>query len=172
MPHELDLNGPLTQEMIQRVIKEPEPKEFDLGLEKGPEFSTISPDLALLMGGLADAGSTYNFLKNKTGTESNAIAAKLGNNQPGKTAALAAGTTLGTLLLKKLLEKKFPKVADTLAGGLGGYQMTVAADNLGPASVGNSEAETLNMNRINNQEESRLPSRLPRSLAPIPFRKY
>jgi len=109
------------QEMADRFAPESEPS--------APEQSTLSPTQALLTGGLADALSTYTFLKQGNRTEDNALLGGL-NNKPLPTAVAAGGTTLAMLLLQRLLAKKAPKLADTLAGGLGAYQTGLAAGNL------------------------------------------
>lgn len=145
---ELNLNGPLTQELISRYTK-----GSPLTSEPAPEPlatpSTISPKNALILGGLADAASTYGFLKNGSGVEDNAMVG-FAKNSPIGTGLAAAGGTLGALLIHKLLSKKMPKLADTLAGGLGGYQTTLAGWNT-DSTPGIHVGDMLDMDRINNK---------------------
>lgn len=108
------------QEMAERFAPEPSPSV--------PELSTLTPKQALLLGGLGDAASTYTFLKRGKGVEGNAMLA-FTKNKPLPTAMGALGGTLSALALHKLLSKKYPKLADTLAGGLGAYQMGLTSEN-------------------------------------------
>lgn len=110
MPHELQLDGPLTQEMMKRISQEPEQKEFDLGLKPTVRPDTLSPDLAMILGSLADGATTYNFLNKGRASESNSMYAGL-NNDPIKTGLAVVGTGLAQTLLMKLLKNKFPKLA-------------------------------------------------------------
>lgn len=119
----------IKQELIDELIKRELMKErFAPRDEKSvPEQTTLSPTQALLAGGLGDALSTYTFLKRGTGVEGNAA---IDGMNPLPTAVAAGAGTMGALLLREILKLKYPKLADTLAGGLGGYQTLLTAGNL------------------------------------------
>lgn len=156
----LNIDDDLIQELVKRQVEEQQMQErfAPRADAPSPEQTTMSPDKALLLGGMADAASTYSFLKRGTGREDNAVLNNLLGGQAQQalpTAAAAFGTTMGALLLKKLIAKASPKVADTLAGGLGGYQLTLAGGNIN-ATPGVSASDLLDLDRINTRTEPRL----------------
>lgn len=118
----------IKQELIDELIKREMMKERFAPRQEdsAPDYKTLSPVQALLAGGLGDAASTYTFLKRGTGVEGNAL---ISGMDPLPTAIGAGTGTVGALFLREILKMKYPKLADALAGGLGGYQMTLAAGN-------------------------------------------
>jgi hypothetical protein len=125
----------LAQELMKREVME-RPAQFnrpssgiDLGLNPAIDVEPINPELGAVVGGLADAASTFSFLKRGTGKEGNAMwnGAK---NSPGKTAAGVAASSLAAAGLRHLLRKKgHGKLADLIAGIMGGQQVGLAAQN-------------------------------------------
>jgi hypothetical protein len=123
----------LAKELMAREVNE-RPAQFDkrpaldLGLPPRSDVTPINPEAAALMGGLADAASTFSFLKRGTGVESNAMHQQ---GDPLKTAASVAIAALlgsgGRHILRKM---GHPKIADLIAGAMGGQQMGLAAQNL------------------------------------------
>jgi hypothetical protein len=93
-----------------------------------PEVKPINPKVAMLLGGLGDVASTYWFLKNTNRKEGNP-AFQYFNKKPWTVAPTAAAAGLGYNALHGFLKSKFPKVADTAAGLLGGYQTALAGHN-------------------------------------------
>jgi hypothetical protein len=131
----------LAEELLRRELAtNPEqfkPKPFNLGLPDNIdiEMKPISPGTLALIGGLADAATTYNFLKRRTGTESNAI---LGftNNHPEATGAMALAGFLAARLANKGIRKLNPKVADAITANLGALQTAYAVGNIGTTRGG------------------------------------
>lgn len=91
--------------------------------------TTLSPKLAMLLGNLGDAASTYGALKSGNGQESNKTFGYF-NKHPWTVLPTAAATTLGMTMLHKALSRMSPKVADTVAGLQGGFQAAAAGNNL------------------------------------------
>lgn len=94
--------------------------------------SSLDPELVALLGGIADAGSTYSFLKRGTGSEGNPIYKGLGNN-PLATASSVFGSSLALKGLRSLMRRggsKWDAVADILAATEGNARLGVAANNL------------------------------------------
>lgn len=142
----------LAEELLARQLQD-NPRQFDapqpmdLGLEVGPSPTTLGPEKAALIGGLADAASTYTFLKRGSAREANAMWKGL-DNHPAATALGVAGGALGFQALRALMRRMgMNGVADTLAGNQGGYQMGLAANNLQMTSRkrGSSDARTATM---------------------------
>ena len=98
-----------------------------------PSKSTVSPmdpyTLSLL-GGLMDSGSTYTFLKRKTGKEDNALVAGLAKKSPELLTALGAAANLAVPLIWKQVAKKFPKAGKALAANQGALQFGYGALNM------------------------------------------
>lgn len=131
MPEPLDLNGPLTQEALKRVTSETTPTAPNLGLVKNDRPSVLSPDIAMILGSIADGISTYSFLDRNAASEANPLYSSL-NNDPAKTGLAVAGTGLASVLLKKLLKDKFPSMASILDA----HTSNVAAGRINAASEG------------------------------------
>lgn len=91
--------------------------------------TTLSPSLASLLGGLADSGSTYAFLKRGTAGEDNALVSGLSKKSPELLTALGVAGNLALPLLWKQVAKKFPKVGAALAANQGALQMGYGAIN-------------------------------------------
>jgi len=130
------MDSPLFNQMIKQAMEQ-DPRMSEAVLPpKQPERQTspvpkpMSPHKALILGSLADSASTAMFLS-KGRREANPALSVL-NKDPWMIAPLAAGGALGYHLLHKLISKKSPKVADTLAGGLGSYHLAIAGNNMEP----------------------------------------
>ena len=117
----------------QEMTRDPEQfrrrSSVDLGLPEGFEMTPLSPGLTGLAGGLADAASTYYFLKKGTGREDNALLGKTGNH-PATTAAAALGGYGLSKLFVKVLKKFSPAAADAVESNLGAMQLGYAAGNV------------------------------------------
>lgn len=119
----------LAQEVMQRELaRDPEQFKVDVPAQPKPE-KTISPQHLATIGGLADAASTYAFMKRGTARESNPIARAMGGNSPERTALAAIVGLLATKAATGFIGKKFPKVADALAANLGAQQLSLATHN-------------------------------------------
>lgn len=152
----LDIKQELIDEIVKRKILE---EEYKGKTERSPVTPTsLNPTIASLLGTGSDAATTYKFLKDGSGTEDTKMYSGL-NNDPLKTSLAVAGSGLGGLLLSKLIGKKFPKLGESLLGGMAGYQMSVAGHNIG--ALGQSPEDMLNTSRINNKSEPSIPSDLP-----------
>lgn len=121
--------------MKRELAKDPEqfkPKPFDLGLEPSgmPEIKAIDPHTLATIGGLADAATTYGFLKSGRAKESNAMMGFAGGN-PEATALGALGGLAASKGLTHLIGKFSPRIADALAANLGTLQSSYAVSNLG-----------------------------------------
>lgn len=93
-----------------------------------PESKPLSPRMAMLLGSLADSVSTYTFLKRGTGEEANPMF-RFFNGHPNRVIPSAAAGALGYEALYRLIKRKKPKLADTLAGLIGGVHTQFAAEN-------------------------------------------
>ena len=153
--------GALGEVLMQReMTRDPEqfntarPK-FDLGLQSGPDMGNpMSPESAATIGSLADAASTYSFLKRGTGTEGNAVMQHLGQHPEG-TALGLIGTGLAMKAGRHLLRKGgMPRLADILAGVQGGNQIGIAAQNMRLGS-GEGNSERVTGNRFNSMISGR-----------------
>ncbi len=125
----------LERQMLARAMElqalDEKTKPFAPKREPAPTVSKpFSPRTALLMGSLADSASTAAFLAQ--GRQEGNPALGFLNKKPWMIAPAAAGGALGYHLLHKLISKKAPKLADTLAGGIGAYHMALAGNNLEP----------------------------------------
>lgn len=120
----LNLDGPLTQELLIRQAQEP---------TVSPEQQNdLSPTLLALLGAAADGASTYGFLKSGTGKEGNRA---LSGMSPLGAGIGAASSGLAGVGLAKLLGKKFPKLADALIANQGARQIGLAAENISSPGV-------------------------------------
>lgn len=142
----------LAHEVMARELQR-DPAQFETPRQP-PETRTerLDPEMLALLGGLADAGSTYAFLKRGSGTESNAMFGGLKTAQgpipmaprPAKalaTAAGVAGASLGVKGIRALLRKAGKGgLADTLAGVQGANQIGLAGLNLLPRTNSSDQA--------------------------------
>jgi hypothetical protein len=129
---------PLFNEMIQRAVQQEMqrqaaalPPAWHSDTPASAPNTPLSPTAALIGGGIADAASTYAFLKQRTGTEDNAMFGGM-NNSPAGVASTLLATTAGAYGLKKLLDHfGLKRLTDVVAGNLGSTQAALAATNLG-----------------------------------------
>lgn len=122
----------LLQELVERELHKEKMTEQVMPKPEGKEYrpaTPLSPKMAMLLGGLADAASTYGFLKSGKMEEGNPMF-KYFNKAPWSVIPTAAAVGLGYNTLHNLISKKSPKAADTIAGLLGGYQMALGGSNI------------------------------------------
>lgn len=126
----------LIDTLVQRYVNndmaaEQKQRQFDGPSEtKGSSSAApLSPKMALLLGSLADSASTFNFLGSGSGRESNP-ALQVFNKSRWSVLPAAAGGLYGYSKIYDALHSKHPKVADTLAGILGGWHGALAGNNL------------------------------------------
>lgn len=93
-----------------------------------PGGPTLSPKMALILGSLADSASTYAFLKQ--GRREANPALQVFNKRHETVIPMGAAGAVGYSLLYDLLAKRSPRMANTLAGLLGGYHGALAGNNL------------------------------------------
>lgn len=113
----LDLEGPLTQELLMRQTQKPPQQE---------ERESLSPTVMALLGSAADGASTYKFMKEGRLSEDNAM---LAGHGPLVTGLSAAGTGLAGIGLSKLIGMKYPKIGNALLANLAGQQLGVGLQN-------------------------------------------
>jgi hypothetical protein len=122
----------LINQLVQRELqKEKAAETYTIKPEEQPapfNPTTMSPKMAMMLGGAADVASTLSFLKRGTGKEKNP-AFQYFNKNPMAVLPTAAAVGTGYHLLHKLLSKKSPKLANTIGGLLGGYQMGLGGRN-------------------------------------------
>lgn len=129
----LNIPDQLIHELVMRQIAEEgrrmPPIKF---ADDAPDQPTpMKPETLALLGGLADAVSTYSFLKRGTGDESNPLYGPLKGN-PLATGAAVAGASLGAKLLRDLVRSKVPplrRLMDALGAQQGATQLGYAASN-------------------------------------------
>jgi hypothetical protein len=126
-----DMNPQLMDQLIHRELKQQKAIEEFMPKPEQPAPSPrpMDPKWSMLLGGAADAASTYKFLKDGSMREGNPAFAYF-NKRPWTVLPTAAGVGLGYHFLHKFLKSKAPKVADTAAGLLGGYQMALGGNNM------------------------------------------
>lgn len=129
-----DTSNPMVQEILKRSITEQESRDKMAPpvTPVTPNPEPVSPLKALLMGSLADSASTYSFLKHGAAKEGNP-ALQYFNKSPNSVIPSAAAGAAGYALLYKLLHKVNPKIADTIAGGLGAFHSELAGHNIRPS---------------------------------------
>lgn len=124
----------LAREMMARQLAT-NPSQFDpkpgldLGLGPGADVRALPPGLVQMLGGLLDAGTTYQFMRDPRYGESNPAARMLGDSPAAVGGSALAGLAAAVIARKLLARLGHPELADTLAGGLGGYQIGAAANN-------------------------------------------
>lgn len=118
----------LAQELMNREMTR-DPEQFRVERSADRSEPGMSPHTLATLGGLADAASTYAFMKKGDRKEANPLVNMIANQQPELTALTALGGLLGTKLATKLIAKKWPKVADMIAANLGAEQLGLAAQN-------------------------------------------
>jgi hypothetical protein len=89
----------------------------------------MSPHALATIGGLADAASTYAFMKRGTGREANGAVTAIAGTHPTATALTAIGGMLATKAATKAIGKKYPRLAAMLAANLGAEQLSLAVAN-------------------------------------------
>jgi hypothetical protein len=145
--------GALGDELMKRELaRDPEqfnaarPK-FDLGLQSGPSISPIDPHRLATIGGLADAASTYYFLKRGTGREGNAMMG-FANNNPEMTALGALGGLAASKGVTSLIKRFSPRAADAIAANLGALQSAYAVSNLDPSRRSSQAYQNAMTNKV------------------------
>lgn len=121
--------NPFGRQSVDKAIKDnPMPQAMaGLGAPPGPMYpSDISPEQLALMGGVADSVGTYGFLKRGVASEGNPMFSGLHNN-PLATGLGVAGLSAGLYGARKLIGKKWPKVASALAANQGAEQLAMSA---------------------------------------------
>jgi len=94
----------------------------------------MSPHTLATIGGLADAASTYAFMKHGHNRELNPVVNAIAKGNPEMTGLTAAGGLLATKGLTHLIGKKWPKLADALAANLGAQQLGLGIHNFAHAT--------------------------------------
>jgi hypothetical protein len=92
--------------------------------------TALSPKAALLLGSLADSASTYAFLKRGNGQREGNPALGFFDEHPASVIPTAAAGALGYRAAYDLLHKHAPRVADTVAGLVGGFHGALAGNNI------------------------------------------
>lgn len=119
---------------LARVVLEREmakdPEQFRVPLMPASQSGGLSPDALATIGGLADAASTYAFLKRGRAKEGNALVG-FTNHHPEATTLAAIGGLATTKGITALLRKVSPAAADAVAANLGALQLSYAVGNLG-----------------------------------------
>jgi len=125
------VNPELVDQLVQRQIAQDEKTKSMQMPEpsRGPEPTPLDPKIALLLGQAADSASTYAFLKKGTGREANPALGYM-NGRPWSVIPSSIAGAAGYSLLHKFLSKKSPKVANTLAGLVGGFHGALAGANM------------------------------------------
>ena len=128
--------GPIEQlahELMQRELDRPALSRDWLAQPKAPrnEMKPLNPEVAALLGGAADAVSTYAFLRAGVGTEGNPMYRGL-KQHPLKTGLAVGAAGLGYSALRNLLRKAGAEpLADILAVTQAAQSLSLSADNFG-----------------------------------------
>lgn len=113
---------------IERELEvNPQEPQLELNLPQGMKHSNVNPTVAALLGAAGDAASTYHFMKKGGGAEDNALFGGL--KGPGQTALGVAGSSVGSILLAKLLGKKIPALRDAYIANQGATSIGLAGEN-------------------------------------------
>ncbi len=124
----LDIDPALIEQLVQRqaMVERFAPQPALASLPPGE----LPPSLMAALGAVADGASTYQFLKQGTGTEDNAMFSGA-NNKPAMTALTVAGTGLAVPLAGRLLRNTLPKsLIDAIVANIGGRSIAAAGSNL------------------------------------------
>ena len=97
--------------------------------ERRLQIEPLPPGVVSLAGGLLDAASTYTFLKRGTAREDNALIQALARS-PEATGLAGVGLALALQPARRLLARKWPRVADILSANQGALQLGYGAGNL------------------------------------------
>lgn len=155
MPNKLHIDNALIDELVKRQIEDEQQAQLFAPRPQSPPQrpSEMSPETLALLGGLADAASTYTFLKQGAGTESNAMYRPL-KNKPLATGLAVAGTALGAKGLRHLFRKKAPGLVNALAANQGAMQLGLGAANIDDvrASSDDQWMEALKRARLQNNK--------------------
>lgn len=128
----LNVDPELLNELVKRQVMEQQMDERFAPREASSPVlpTTMSPSTLSVLGGIADGATTYQFLKNGTSSESNAM---LNGLSPAQTGLAVAGMGAGSALLSKVLKKKLPSsVIDAILANLGARQTVMAASGVDP----------------------------------------
>ncbi len=125
-----DPKSPMVQELLKRSMAEQAQKtQMDPQAAETPSaVNPMSPHAASIMGGLADAISTYMFLKRGTATEDNAAVGGM-HNSPAKVAGTAFAMIPAIQLAGKLVHKVAPRLSDAVLANQGALQTGYGANN-------------------------------------------
>ncbi len=121
------------QAMQQQLAENPEQfreRGVVVDVRGAGEMTPISPGALSMIGGLADAASTYYFLKRGQGSEGNALLGAT-RGHPEATALGALGGLAATKGVTALVRKVSPRLAEALAANLGALQAAYAVTNMG-----------------------------------------
>lgn len=122
--------GALGEELLRREM-ERDPEQFKQPIQPTPrKEGGLSPGMLHTIGGLADAATTYAFLKRGSGRESNQLVG-FTNQHPEATALAALGGLAATKGLTHLIGKFSPRAADAVSANLGALQSAYSVGNLG-----------------------------------------
>lgn len=133
MGDQLDLNGALTQEVLQRMMR-----DTPAAVRRDESSRDVSPTLLAALGSLADGASTYALLR-KGYAEDNPLFRPLGGH-PAATGLGVVGANLAGVGLAKLLGKKWPRAGRALMANHAGATMGLAGKNIEHLGDGFSES--------------------------------
>lgn len=136
----------MAKELMTREL-ETNPEQFNRSRPvRDIQSDRLDPHTMATLGGLADAASTYYFMTQGR-KEANPLVRRLGGTSPLKTGIAALGGLALTKLATKLIGKKSPEFAETLAAGLGAEQIGLAANNIRSKPEGSFRAYLGSLNR-------------------------
>jgi hypothetical protein len=127
-----ELFDELVKREVERRVTEnqwPQQPAWHANVQVPQEARALSPGTMHTIGGLADAASTYAFLKRGTGRESNP-ALNFTGGRPAATGLAALGGLAATKAATALLRKIAPSAADAVSANLGAQQLGMAVNNL------------------------------------------
>jgi len=121
----------LASALLDRKMQE-NPDQFKTAISRPVDRSEsgMSPHTLATIGGLADAASTYAFMKRGNMRETNPLVNAIAKGNPEMTGLTAIGGLLATKGLTHLIGKKWPKAADAIAANLGAQQLGLGVHNL------------------------------------------
>lgn len=125
----------------QQIAAEEAQKAFAPQRASADTPRSLSPNTTSLLGSIADAASTYNFLSKGEGSEGNVLLGGLGA-KPATAALGAGGMGVGMMALASLVRKKYPKLADTLQGSLASRQLAIGLENTMPNNKSSDQSVT------------------------------
>jgi len=120
----------LASELMERELSR-NPNQFKQAVSRPVDRSEpgMSPHTLATLGGLADAASTYAFMKKGVAKEGNPLVNAIAGGNPEMTGLTAIGGLLATKGATHLIGKKWPKVAEIIAANLGAEQLGMGVHN-------------------------------------------